>query len=124
MAKFLRLDSVSKVQLYAPEYLLVELDRHESKLVGLTAFGASEIDVVREDILANIQIVPDEEIPFEEFVVAMRMLRDIDVDDVAFVALTNHLDGYLLTGDKALINGLQKKGYTRVLSFGDLLEQE
>ena len=45
---------------------------------------------------------------------------DIDEEDSLFVALSNHLHSSLWTGDKRLLNGLKKKGYSKVLSTDDL----
>ena len=39
-----------------------------------------------------------------------------------FVALNNHLLSNLWTGDKRLINGLKKKGYSRILTSQDIYE--
>jgi predicted nucleic acid-binding protein len=50
----------------------------------------------------------------------MRLVRDIDPDDVTFVALTNYMDEILWTGDTKLYNGLKKLGYKKVVNFNDL----
>ena len=41
------------------------------------------------------------------------MCRDVDENDVAYVALTLELDGKLWTRDQELINGLLSKGFDR-----------
>ena len=50
------------------------------------------------------------------------LVSGIDNDDALFVALNNHLAANLWTGDKRLINGLKKKGYTRILATDDIYE--
>jgi len=51
---------------------------------------------------------------------AKEWVKDVDFDDFAFVAVANHLDAWLWTGDKELITGLQLKGYHRIVSTADL----
>ena len=42
---------------------------------------------------------------------------------ILFVALTNHINGKLWTGDKKLISGLKKKRYLKTISTDELYEQ-
>lgn len=124
LATFLRLKKLTKIQLYAPEYILVELARHSEKLVTISGKEVTEISELQRHLLEETTIVPDTDIPFEYFFRAAGLLREVDLDDVAFVALNDYLNGYLVTGDKHLINGLKRKGYSRILSFSQLLEEE
>ena len=88
--------------------------------------GKIDSETVRSRKLAclqNITIVPDTEIPFDDYMSAIPLVRDVDYDDISFVALTNHLDGVLVTGDKKLAEGLRAKGYGSLLSFPEMLQQ-
>ena len=51
---------------------------------------------------------------------AERTVKDIDIDDLDFVALTNFIKGYLWTGDKPLYNGLKEKNFKKVLNTNEL----
>ena len=51
---------------------------------------------------------------------ARELVADVDFDDFAFVAIANHLDALLWTGDKKLTVGLRQKGYRRIVSTTDL----
>jgi predicted nucleic acid-binding protein len=48
------------------------------------------------------------------------LVSGIDENDALFVALTNHLNAKLWTGDKKLISDLINKGYTRTISTNEL----
>ena len=50
----------------------------------------------------------------------MRLIRNIDPDDVTFVALANYMDEKLWTGDAKLYQGLRTLGYENVVNFEDL----
>ena len=51
---------------------------------------------------------------------AANLVRDIDMDDIAFVTLAEFLGIKLWTGDRALMKGLAKKGYTNFSTTDEL----
>lgn len=113
-------DSYKKVKLYAPEILKVEIENHHDELLKASNLSSNEIRYVQDKIYNHIQFIDDQIIPFEQYVEAMRIVRDIDPDDVTFVALNNYLNETLWTGDTKLYKGLKAKGYTRVVNYQDL----
>ena len=97
------------ISLYAPKYLRVEITKHLDKIVHRSKLKKAEVQQVLNRIYEYITFIDDEIIPFEEFVMAMRLVRDIDPNDVTFVALTNYMNAILWTGDNQLYLGLKKK---------------
>ncbi|MBY0426960.1 MAG: hypothetical protein K2Q22_15095, partial [Cytophagales bacterium] len=51
---------------------------------------------------------------------AAELVSGIDENDMLFVALNQHLNSELWTGDRKLITGLEKRKYLRTLSTDDL----
>jgi predicted nucleic acid-binding protein len=51
---------------------------------------------------------------------AVEIVKDTDTDDVAFVALAEFLGIKLWTGDKELMKGIAKKGYTNFITTDEL----
>lgn len=51
------------------------------------------------------------------------LVIDIDENDVLFVALANHINAQLWTGDKKLAKGLKRKGYSKIISTNELYEK-
>ena len=49
------------------------------------------------------------------------LVKEIDIDDVAFVALARHLRGVLWSGDRTLVLGLRKAGFLKVITTQELL---
>ena len=56
----------------------------------------------------------------EILVEARDIVIDIDENDALFIALTNHINGVLWTGDKKLVSGLKKKNYLKTISTDKL----
>ena len=73
-------------------------------------------------IYAQIIFIEDAEIPYEFWVKAAPLVREIDMDDLPFVALNEYLDGRLWTGDKKLMNGLIEKGYRKCIDTQKIIE--
>lgn len=59
-------------------------------------------------------------IPYEFWIKAANLVRDVDMNDIAFVTLAEFLDIKLWTGDKELMKGLAKKGYTNFITTDEL----
>jgi len=74
-----------------------------------------------------MKIVVDTNIVFSALIntnshIGVNLTSDVDADDIAFVALTLHLDAQLWTGDKRLIRGLAAKGFDRVVTTQDIID--
>lgn len=108
------------VILYAPTYLKGEIKKHFHKIVGRSKLTEAELRLSLNVVYSHIIFIEDAILPFENYISALRWVKDIDSDDVTFVALTEFLDETLWTGDTRLYNGLKAKGFTRVVNFNDL----
>lgn len=118
IGKFILASNSEKVKFYAPEYLSIEIEKYVPKIMELS--GMNEAEVRRLLILAydKIEFVPDQIIPFEYYAKSLPFVKEIDMDDLVFVALNEYLNTTLLwTGDKDLYKGLVDKGYDKVVNF-------
>jgi predicted nucleic acid-binding protein len=73
-------------------------------------------------VLLKIRFINEELIAQTIWLNSEGIVKDVDIDDVDFVALTKHLRGYLWTGDKELYNGLKSANFKRVYNTSELLE--
>jgi len=105
----------SHFRFYTSKYLFDELEKHKSKLQKASKLTEKEIDRTKLELFKYINIISLEIIPVEIWQRAKDLTFDIDPDDIPFVALSIYLDAYLWTGDKILYNGLQSKGFTKIL---------
>lgn len=74
-------------------------------------------------IFSNITVVPDYLISEKSFNYAVELCHDIDLKDVVYLALSIEFDFILITRDKKLFDGLEKKGYTKIMMFDDFYKQ-
>ncbi len=71
-------------------------------------------------ITSKIKFINVELIPVKFYQLAEELIKDSDIDDTEFVALTEHIRGRFWTGDKALLKGLKKNGWDRLISTDEL----
>ena len=66
-----------------PEYIFEEFEKHKHELIEKS--GVEDFDSLLEAILSKVIIVPDEEtLPYKEE--AFEIIKDIDIDDITFIA--------------------------------------
>lgn len=120
MGQFIMSSDSNSIEFYAPDYLRVEIDRYLPKIISLSKMEEKEVRRIMNLIYARITFISDSLIPYEFYSKALKYVRDIDMDDLVFVALNEYLDTLLWTGDMKLYNGLKKKGYSKVVTFADI----
>lgn len=110
------------IHFFAPNLVRTEIQRHKDKLLMLTN-GMSEatFEDIRDEIFSSIQLISEEQIPFDYWHKAIPLVRETDMDDLAFVVLAEFLDARLWTGDKKLKKGLEQFGYTRSITLEELI---
>lgn len=118
----LMLNSDENFVFYSCAYMRNEIEKHWEKLLKLSRLSNLELREAQYRLFKRIAFLNEEIIPVDIWLWAEKMVIDIDVDDVDFVAITKFLDGLLLTGDKALYEGLKSKGYNRVLNTAEMLK--
>lgn len=107
---------------YATEFLKQEIENHRTKLIEISGLSAEEVELLIEKLFQRISFIPESTIPFEFWQKSIILVRDIDPDDIAYVALNEFMDGRLWTGDVKLRKGLIFKGYSKCITTKDLAE--
>lgn len=98
-----------------------EIREHWDKLKKLSKLTEAELEESYYALLTKITFINEELIPQKFWVESEKLLEDIDLDDIDFVALTKYLKGKLWTGDKTLRDGLKDKGFKNVLTTFEIL---
>ncbi len=115
------LHSDKTVKFYSPQYLKIEIQNHLQKIKEIAKIDDSEAHELIDTLYTKIHFISDEFIPKNDLVTADELTKDVDFDDVLFVALSLHLNCKLWTGDKALMNALIAKGFKRFLTTQELI---
>ncbi|PHI18022.1 hypothetical protein CEQ90_20105 [Lewinellaceae bacterium SD302] len=123
IARFIVDSSSFNVKLLAPQYLVSEILKYKESIKNASNYTDIEFEFVKNELFKSIKFIDDDIIPFEEWIKAMRIVRDIDSNDVNFVALNSFLDKTLWTGDMKLYKGLKAKGYENVVTFNQIKEK-
>jgi predicted nucleic acid-binding protein len=102
--------------------LRIELHRHRTKILELSKMTESQLDTAVYQITNCIQFTSESLIPFEFWTKGADLVLETDMDDIAFVALSEYLGIKLWTGDKILMQGLAKKGYSSFITTDQLFD--
>jgi predicted nucleic acid-binding protein len=113
----------NRFNFYSTEQLSREIDEHKDKIKKISNFTDYELNRVINLIINKIRFINPKLIPKESYNLAVSLTHDIDIDDTEFVALTEHIKGKLWSGDKELIEGLQNKGWNKVISTNELFNK-
>ncbi|MEO0686300.1 MAG: PIN domain-containing protein [Cyanobacteria bacterium J06649_11] len=107
---------------YAPAYLRLEIEKHKEKIKEISGFDDLEIAELSAIIFSRIKFINERIIPFETWMKSSRIIRDVDGDDIAFLAASIHMDEDLWTSDKRLYKGLKSKGYDKLITTDELYQ--
>lgn len=116
------LNSQETFSFHGCEYLKEEISEHRSKILKISRYSESEYDELLMLIYSRISFEVESNIPFEIWLKAAELVRDVDMDDIAHVALCLYLDIKLWTGDKNLIQGLTQKGFKYLITTPEMLQ--
>ena len=98
-------------EFHSCDTLRTELEEHRGKLLEISGMNGEQLDQAIYQITNQIIFTNEALIPFEYWLKGADLVRDTDMNDIAFLALTTLLGEKLWTGDKELLKGLAKKGF-------------
>ena len=96
-----------------PKYVVVELFKHKERIAAATGLDETTLLALLHTLIEHIRFFDEDAISIGSWVEAWRLCRDVDENDVAYVALPLELNGDLWTSDWELEAGLLRKGFTR-----------
>jgi predicted nucleic acid-binding protein len=114
------INSKEHFQFYTCDFLRIELFSHRNKMQSFTGLTEGETKEMELLVTENIKFISEKLIPTKIISSAEILLKNIDLGDVPFVALTKHLKGKLWTGDKKLIAGLEAKKFSDFITTNEL----
>jgi len=98
-----------------------EIQKHWELLKKISKLSDEQLQVSYTQVLLKLKFINEEIIPVETWLAAEEITKEIDIDDIDFVALTKFLKATLWTGDKVLYNSLKKSKFKKLLNTAELL---
>ena len=118
----LLIDGSRYINFYSIGLLKSEILEHRDKILKHSTYSLDEFEEIYKLIISRIVFLDDILLTDNDLRKATELVSDIDVDDILFIALSEHLMTDLWTGDRKLIKGLKKKGYQRLITTDELYE--
>ena len=107
--------------LYSCYYLQEEIRKHHNKLSKLAGKSIDWVTDTEKHVTKHISFINEMIIPEGNFKTAEKLVKDVDFDDIAFVALAIYLDAKLWTGDKRITACLLRQNFNEVVNTQQLL---
>jgi predicted nucleic acid-binding protein len=113
-------DAQRVLKLIAPDFLREELIARREKLVKLTGQPANAVLQREILVLQRIEFIDPGMIPPTIWLQAEKLVKDVDMKDIAYVALSLHTGFPIWSGDKKLRQGLALKGWNNILGLDEV----
>lgn len=107
--------------LYAPEFLELELTKHRERLLMISKLDEEALDVALSLVLERLTFVNESLISKASWQDAEKLLAAVDQFDIPYLALSLEFDCMLWTGDRRVFKGLRKRGFMNVVDTHELL---
>lgn len=114
------MNSRGMFEFHSCDALRLELKKHRVKLLELSKLNDDKLDQSIYQITNCLTFTNEALVSFEFWTKGANLVRDIDMNDIAFIALAEFLGAKLWTGDKELMRGLAKKGYLNFITTEEL----
>lgn len=102
----------SKNKFYSPNYIVAEIFEKKEKILRCSSLSELEVYELFYQLLEEITFVSENLITVENKARAFELCKDIDMDDIPFIALALQLNADSWTGDKKLKKHLKQIGFT------------
>jgi len=107
---------------YSPDFVFVEIEKYKNTILKKSKLEQNEFQEFITKLFQHITVIPalylSEQIKHN----AVELCQDIDIKDVAYVALALEMDIPLLTRDFKLYKGLISKGFSNVILLDELID--
>jgi len=118
----LLINSEKHFNFIAPDFLRSEIRKHYSKLCKISRLTTSQVQEAEFQICQDIAFISEEQVKPSAWIAAEKLVIDIDPKDTHYIAYSKHFRCKIWSGDKMLIKGLQKKGFTNFITTDELFK--
>jgi predicted nucleic acid-binding protein len=104
-----------------PDFVFLEIEKYSSVILEKTKLNEDEFKQWSYFVFSQIRTFPRYVLSEDILAKSNHLLKDIDLKDTSYIALSMELNLVLLTRDDILYKGLRKKGFRKVMKFDDFL---
>ncbi len=115
------LNSSNIVHFWSCHFLFEEIYKNWDKLKGVSGLEDKNLLESYRIITDKIRFIDEMLIPKEHRIKAYELVKEIDLKDIAFVALNEYHKAILWSGDKSLVKGLRSKGYDNIITTDEMI---
>ena len=108
----LRILSRPESSFVSTNYVVVELFEHSPRIQRKSRLSKEKMLEVLTILIGQIRLLDDGLISIGSWIEARRLTRDVDMDDITFVALALELSARLWTRDQPLKSHLIRNGFS------------
>ena len=112
----LLINSTGLIDFIAPDFLRTEIRKHHKRLVELSKLNLEQVIEAEFQICKDITFISEEQVSSANWNAAYELVKDIDPKDVQYIAFAKQFNHGVWSGDKALVTGLEKKGFMNMLT--------
>ena len=116
----LLINSQKTLEFIAPDFLRSEVRKHYPKLGKISRMSLHEIRESEFQICKDVTFISEEQVKRSDWLAAEKLVANIDSNDTHYIAYSRHFRCKIWSGDKTLIRGLAKKGFSNFISTDEL----
>ena len=116
----LLINSQKHILFIAPDFLRSEIFKHYSRLCKISGMTTEQVREAEYQIYKEITFISEEQIKLSAWLAAEKLVADVDPKDIQYVAFSKHFRCKIWSGDKTLMIGLAKKGFTNFMTTEEL----
>ena len=116
------LKNSSYIDFVVPEFILKEIKRKENKIYSSSNLKKPGFSQNLQLLLDHLIVFKDDEVPEIIFKRAYEMVKDIDTDDVIYIAFAIALESLLWTDDFKLLKAMRRKGFNSIVMTKEFKE--
>ncbi len=107
---------------FSSDFAFIEIEKYQELIKEKSKLDSDSFQEFSYFVFSNVNFMPSYIINENAKQKAVELVKDIDIKDVSYIALSLQLNLILLTRDIPLYQGLQKKSYRNVQLFNTFLQ--
>lgn len=114
------INSRKYLEFIAPDFLREEIFKHYPRLCKISGLTSLQVRESEFQICKDITFISEVQINHATWLTAEKLVASVDPKDTHYIAYSKHFRCKIWSGDKALINGLARKGFTNFITTDEL----